>query len=137
MNSITIDVSIHAPRERVWECFTTPAHIKEWNHASDDWECTHAVNDLRVGGRLSARMAAKDGSAAFEFGGVYTDVVPYERLAFTMDDGRQVTLTFETVGEQTRVVETFDPESENPREMQQEGWQSILNSFKRHTEKEV
>jgi uncharacterized protein YndB with AHSA1/START domain len=137
MEKIIIEVMVHAPRERVWESFTTPTHIEEWNHASDDWECTNVINDLRVGGRLSSRMAAKDGSAAFEFGGVYTAVIPHERLAFTMDDGRNVALSFTTVEESTHVVETFDPETENPLELQREGWQAILDSFKRHTEQAV
>ncbi len=111
-----------------------PEHIVDWNFASDDWQCPKASNDLRPGGAFSSRMEAKDGSAGFDFGGVYDEVVPFQKIAYTIADGRKVEVTFQEEGGKTRVTETFDMENENPEEMQREGWQAVLLNFKRSVE---
>lgn len=131
---ISVAVTVHAPVEAVWTSFTQPEHIMQWNHASDDWHCPRAENDLRVGGRFVSRMEAVDGSEGFDFSGAYTDVVPHERIAYTMDDGRTAEVTFAAEGAGTRVVTVFDAESENPPELQRAGWQAILDTFKQYTE---
>ena len=105
-----------------------------WNNASPDWHTPRAENDLRVGGRFLSRMEAKDGSAGFDFTGIYDAVVPMERIAYTMDDGRKAAITFAPEGEGTHIAVTFDPESENSLEMQQSGWQAILDNFKKYAE---
>ncbi|SDD14323.1 SRPBCC family protein [Niabella drilacis] len=131
---VTIAATINAPVEKVWECWTGPEHIKKWNSASDDWHTPRAENDLRAGGRFSSRMEARDGSMGFDFGGVYDEVKQHELIRYTMDDGRQVQVLFSGDGSSTAVTETFDAETTNPVEMQQAGWQSILNNFKRYAE---
>ena len=130
--TITVSTVIDAPIEKVWQYWNEPAHIQEWCHASDDWHAPHATNDLREGGRFTTRMEAKDGSFGFDFGGTYTAVVPNERIAYTMDDGRTVNITFTKTDGGYRIDETFEAESENPIEMQRGGWQAILDSFKKH-----
>ncbi len=97
--AITVEADIVSTRERVWVCWTDPAHIVAWTHASDDWECTRAENDLRVGGRFVSTLGAKDKSVSFDFAGVYTAVVEGEEIAYTMDDGRTVRITFEERGD--------------------------------------
>ncbi len=134
MTPITVTNTVHAPLAVVWECWTSPDHIIKWNHAAEDWECPSAVNDLRVGGEFSARMAAKDGSTAFDFAGTYTRVEHEKVLGYTFGD-RTASVTFEEVPEGVLVTETFDPETENPIEMQRAGWQAILDNFKVHTER--
>jgi len=131
---ITIEASIHASMEQVWQCWTQPEHITKWNQASDDWHTPHAENDLRVGGKFSSRMESKDGKYGFDFGGVYDAVEPYRRIAYTIGDGRAVHITMEPVDGGTHVVETFEAESENSVELQRQGWQAILDNFKRYVE---
>lgn len=131
---ITVAATINAPVEKVWEYWTEPEHIKKWNSASDDWHTPHAENDLRTGGRFSSRMEARDGSMGFDFGGIYDEVKIHEQIDYTMGDGRQVNIVFSGEGNHTDVTETFDAESTNPVAMQQAGWQSILDNFKRYTE---
>ncbi len=131
---ITVETTVDAPVETVWECWTAPDHIKQWNNASDDWHTPKASNDLREGGTFTARMEAKDGSAGFDFGGTYTKVMKYKQIDYTMDDGRNVSVTFEEHDGQTHITESFDAESENSPEMQRQGWQSILDNFKKHVE---
>ncbi|WP_417462740.1 SRPBCC family protein [Kordiimonas sp.] len=131
---ITIEANIAAPAAKVWAAWTDPAHITKWNFASDDWCCPSASNDLRVGGKYTARMEAKDGSFGFDFEAIYDEVTPEKSMTYTMPDGRVVTTTFEEAGGTTTVKTVFDAESENPVEVQRDGWQAILNSFKRYAE---
>jgi uncharacterized protein YndB with AHSA1/START domain len=133
-NPITVETTVQASLEKVWKYWSEPAHIKQWCAASDDWHAPAAENDLRAGGEFSTTMAAKDGSFSFDFGGVYDTVTPHQYIAYTLGDGRKVAITFSNEGGATKVVETFDPESINPREMQQGGWQAIIDNFKKYTE---
>lgn len=131
---ITVEATVNAPIATVWESWTNPVHITKWNNASEDWHTPWAKNDLRVGGSFSSRMEAKDGSFGFEFGGVYDAVTTNELIAYTMADGRKVIVEFSAEGDATKVVERFDAETENPVEIQQMGWQAILDNFKKYTE---
>ncbi len=132
--SITVEATINAAVQEVWEKWTTPAHITKWNAASDDWHTPSAENDLREGGKFSARMEAKDGSMGFDFGGIYDTVKPFELIEYTLGDDRKVKIEFEANGNETRVIETFEAESVHPAELQQAGWQAILNNFKKYVE---
>lgn len=132
--TITIETTVNAPVAKVWQYWTEPAHITQWNCASNDWHSPRAENDVTTGGKFNIRMEAKDGSMGFDFGGTYDKVVVNELIAFTMGDGRKVSVGFIPEGQGTRIVESFEAETENSVEMQQSGWQSILNNFKKYTE---
>lgn len=131
---ITVRITVHAPCEKVWRFWNEPAHITKWCAASDDWHAPRAENDLRVGGKFMTHMEAKDGSAGFDFGGTYTAVEEAKLIEYAMDDGRTVRIEFSPADDGCRVTESFDPEEENAREVQQSGWQSILENFKKHVE---
>jgi uncharacterized protein YndB with AHSA1/START domain len=131
---ITVETTVNRPVEKVWECFTEPKHITQWAFASPDWHAPKATNDVRKGGKFSTTMAAKDGSASFDFEGVYDDVQAHKLIAYTMPDGRKVKTTFSQQGNATKVTQTFDPETENPVDMQRSGWQAILDNFRKHAE---
>lgn len=131
---IKIEAMIAAPLERVWSAWTKPEHIVLWNFASPDWCCPRAVNDLRVGGKYNARMEAKDGSFGFDFEAVYTEVVHPKTIVYRMEDGRQAATEFEQLGDKVKVTTSFDAEQENPVEMQKDGWQAILDNFKKYVE---
>ncbi len=132
--AITVETIVNAPIAKVWESWTLPQHITKWNQASDDWHTPYTENDCRTGGKFKSTMAARDGSFSFDFEGVYTLVIPHERIEYAMADGRTVKVIFQANGNHTIVTETFDPESENSIELQRGGWQAILNSFKKYTE---
>lgn len=131
---VTIQATVNAPVAETWNKFNAPEHITQWCFASDDWHAPHSENDVRVGGEIKTTMAAKDGSFSFDFGGVYTEVEENRYLAYTLGDGRKVTVRFEDQGDATLVTETFDPENTNPVEFQQAGWQAILDNFKKYAE---
>ena len=131
---ITVESIIDAPVSKVWSYWSAPEHITKWCAASDEWHAPSATNDLRTGGNFTTRMEAKDGSFGFDFGGVYDDVKENEYIAYTMGDGRKVEIKFTGEGDKTKVVESFEAESQNPAEMQKAGWQAILDNFKNYTE---
>lgn len=134
-NPIQLEASIQAPVEQVWSLWTNPEHIKLWNSASEDWHTTKAENDLRVGGKFMSRMEAKDKSAGFDLEGIYDSVIPNEFIAYHLMDNRKVIVSFQQEGQSVLIKQAFEAENQNPREMQQMGWQSILHSFKSYAEK--
>jgi uncharacterized protein YndB with AHSA1/START domain len=131
---ITVETTVNAPVEKVWQYWTEPRHIIRWNNASADWCTTKAENDLREGGSFSATMAAKDGSFSFDFGGVYDKIKKHELIEYTLGDGRKVKVVFSSAGDHTKVVEDFEAENQNSVELQKGGWQAILDNFKKHVE---
>jgi uncharacterized protein YndB with AHSA1/START domain len=133
---LTVFTTVNAPVKKVWEFWTKPEHIVNWNHASDDWHTPKAKNDLRKEGKFCWRMEAKDGSAGFDFEGTFDEIQPLKRILYTLDDGRKVTIAFEDKGSSTTVTEVFEAENENPVKLQQDGWQAILNNFKKYAESE-
>lgn len=132
--AITIETIVNSPIEKVWTYWTIPEHIKQWNNASPDWHTPKAENDLRVGGSFLSRMEAKDGSFGFDFSGVYSVVKLHQKIAYAMEDGRKVSITFTSIGDTTQITETFDPEHENSFDLQYGGWMAILQNFKMYTE---
>ncbi len=132
---ISIATTVTASPENVWKLWTEPKHIVNWNFASDDWHCPKAQNDLRVGGKMQSRMEAKDGSFGFDFEGIYDEVIDRKKIAYSMADGRQAVTVFEGNGNQTKITTTFDAEKTHPLEMQKDGWQAILDNFRKYAEK--
>ena len=130
---ITVQATVAADAKKAWEYYTRPEHITKWNFASDDWQCPRVENDMRVGGKYSARMEAKDGSWGFDFEAIYSEINDGKSFSYGMG-GRDVTVNFEAKGDSTLVTVTFDAETENPIEMQQQGWQAILDNYKKYTE---
>jgi len=137
MSKITISTTISAPVEKVWEFYTKPEHIVNWNNASEDWHTTRSVNDLVVGGKFLSRMESVDGKEGFDFSGVYSQVELYKIINYSMDDGRVVEITFIDNNESTDMTIIFDAEEVNSLEMQQMGWQAILDNFKNYVEKNI
>jgi uncharacterized protein YndB with AHSA1/START domain len=129
---LTVSVNVSAPPDLVWDLFTGPMHIIHWNNASDDWLTSYSENDLRKGGTFLSRMEARDGSAGFEFSGRYSEVIKEKSIAYTLDDGRNVHISFCSTGAGTMVTESFEAEDENSPEMQKAGWQAILDNFRRY-----
>ena len=131
---ITVETVANAPLDRVWDAWNNPDDITRWNSAQDDWHTTRSTVDLREGGTFSSRMEAKDGSAGFDFEGTYTRVMPEKQIEYRMSDGREVTVEFVEQNGGVLVRNTFDAETENPPELQRQGWQAILDNFGRYVE---
>jgi PhnB protein len=135
-SDITVHISIKAPVEKVWKLWIYPEHIKNWCYASDDWYVPDATNNLKTNGKFTTRMAAKDGSAGFDFEGIYTEIKEFKNIKYTISDGRSVAVAFNEKNGITEVTETFKAENINSDKAQQNGWQAILNNFKKYVEKQ-
>jgi len=131
---IDIETVVRADVDQVWDAWNTPADIRQWNTAQDDWHTTRSTVDLREGGTFLSRMEAKDGSAGFDFKGTYTRIVPRQTIEYRMEDGREVEVGFVERPGDVLVTVTFDAETTNPPEMQRQGWQAILDNFARYVE---
>ena len=135
MEPLIVNTTINSSVEKVWEYFTNPEHIVNWNFAHESWHCPKAENNLEIGGEFFYTMAAKDKSVSFVFGGTYTEIIPLQKIEYHIGDGRKVEVYFNKIDENTtEIFERFEPETINPLEMQEQGWQSILNEFKNYTE---
>jgi len=130
---ITVETVVNAPVAKVWAAYNSPEDIKAWNTPADDWHTTSSTVDLRVGGQFCSRMEARDGSVGFDFAGTYTEVEPEKRIAYSMGD-RDAVVEFAPQAQGTQVRVTFDAEDQNPVEMQRDGWQAILDNFRKHVE---
>lgn len=134
MTKLTVETIARADLDTVWAAYSNPDDITQWNSPDPSWHSPRSRVDLREGGAFSTRMEAKDGSAGFDFEGTYTRVVPNELIEYRMGDGREAKVSFVEGPDGTRIRVAFDPESENPVEMQQQGWQAILDNFGRYVE---
>ena len=133
-NSITVSIQTNVSLDLAWEYFTNPVHIVKWYFASSDWCSPFAENDLRIGGKFKTRMEAKDGSFGFDFSGAYSVVILHKQIDCVLNDNRKMSILFTQQGNQTIIQESFEPETENTLELQQIGWQAILNNFKNYIE---
>ncbi|MDQ8053223.1 MAG: SRPBCC family protein [Pedobacter sp.] len=137
LEKITVEVIVAAPIEKVWEYWTSPAHLTKWVFASGDWHAPYAENELMIDGRFKTRMEAKDGSAGFDFEGVYTNIEHHRLIEYKLGDEREVEIEFLDNGTQVHIIETFDAETVNPIAMQKNGWQAILDNFKKYVERSL
>lgn len=133
LEKIQVRTSVMADKQKVWDYYTSPEHITQWNFADPSWHCPSASNDMKIGGRYVARMEARDGSFGFDFEAIYTEINNLESFIYQFGE-RFAKIEFNDMNNQTEVIITFDPETENSIELQKNGWQAILNNFKIHTE---
>ena len=133
---ITVKTTVTTSIEKTWDFWTNPEHITKWNNASDDWHCPKAMNDLKTGGKFNFTMAAKDNSMSFDFEGTYTNVIEFKLIEYTIVDGRKVKILFEETQNGIEIIESFEPETMNPEDLQRQGWQSIIDNFKKYAEQQ-
>jgi uncharacterized protein YndB with AHSA1/START domain len=128
------ETSIHKSMEQVWDCYTMPQHLVYWNFANDEWHSPRADNSFTIGGTFNIRMESKDGSMGFDFSGTYTNIILHNTIEYTMDDNRTAKINFIQEENAVKVTVQFEPETENTHELQQMGWQMILDNFKKYVE---
>jgi uncharacterized protein YndB with AHSA1/START domain len=131
---ITVKTTINASLEKVWDFWTKPEHVINWNFASDDWHCPKAENNLKIGEKFCYTMAAKNGEMSFDFEGEYTEIETHKLIKYKLEDDRRIIIQFEQNQDLVTIIESFDPENENSLELQQNGWQAILDNFKKYIE---
>ena len=135
MEPLKIDITILQPLQKVWDLMIDPKHIMKWNFADPSWHCPKAENDFKVGGKLKTRMEIKNRSFGYDIVGFYDEIIPLEKIKYHFEDGRNVEIQFNKIDENTtQVVQIFEPEQKNSRQMQRDGWYAILNNFHKYVE---
>jgi uncharacterized protein YndB with AHSA1/START domain len=122
---ILIEREFDAPRHLVYKAYTTPELIERWWHAGRG-RMTSVEIDLRVGGIWRYVMVAHSGDEV-AFHGVFRQVVPNELLVTTEvyegappiapEDEPVDTVTFEDVGDRTRLAVLVQCTSREQRDM--------------------
>ncbi len=130
--SLAIDRTLRAAPQRVWQAWTQAEALKKWFAPADAFKVEVAEADVRVGGRYRIVMTAPDGEV-HDVSGVYREVVPNERLAFTWawrstpERVSLVTVTLRPAGSGTALTlqheQLFD---ESARDHHREGWIALL-----------
>ncbi len=134
MDKVEIRAVVKGSIAKVWDAYTSPVHIVNWNFAIPEWHCPEAKNDLRVGGEYFARMEARDGSLGFDFKAIYNEVISERTFTYVLADDRVISVEFMPQGDSVEVFISFDPEGQNPVDVQKAGWQAILDNFKRYVD---
>lgn len=125
--------TINAPIEKVWELWTLPEHIMNWNAPSPDWYTPYVENDLKVGGKFKFTMGTKEGDG-FDFEGEYTKIKKFSLIEYRLYDNRTASVRFEIDGDKVILTETFEPEKENSESMQEQFCKSVIANFKEYVE---
>lgn len=134
-NPTEVSAVIFSPVATIWSAWTKPQDIVEWHFTNDQWSCTEACNELRVGGQFNYIMASKDGRVRFDFSGQHTRVRLQQIIESRLDDGRNLEIRFKALSPlETLVIVAFEPETSNPLETQEAGWREILGNFQRYVE---
>jgi uncharacterized protein YndB with AHSA1/START domain len=135
---LRVERTFNAPREDVFEAWTSPEVMRRWWAAEHDWGTTRAEVDLREGGRIVVSMAEAGGEPVHTFSGEYLEVRPPERLSFTVEwQGRDgdgtvstVTVEFSEAADGTTVVLTHSGlASEESRLEHEDGWSKCLDNL--------
>ncbi len=134
MDTIAVEVIINSDIETVWLKWTKAEHIKQWYFASEDWWVPWVEQNLEIGKHFIYRMEAKDESVGFDFAGEFTQIEQNTCIVYVLEDQRKVTTTFEIGRDGVLVRQVFDVEDTLSADLQQQGWQAILNQFKKYVE---
>ena len=134
MAFIEVSINTKKPIAEVWKKYTNPKDIVNWNFAAKSWHCPAAKNDLKVNGKFNYTMAAKDKSYQFDFTGTYLEVIKNKRIVYKLDDDRYAVIRFNKTANGSEVIIQFEAESQNSLKLQKQGWQAILNNFKKYIE---
>ena len=128
---IAVQNTINASIEKVWELWTLPEHIKNWNNASAGWSTPYVENDLKEGGKFKFTMIMKDNDG-FDFEGVYTKIEQFSLIEYKLYDNRTASVRFENMGEKVVLTETFEPDGD--AEMEEQFCTAIIQNFKKYAE---
>ncbi|MDQ6472650.1 SRPBCC domain-containing protein [Flavobacterium sp. LHD-80] len=132
---ITVQNTIEASIEKVWEFWTLPEHVQNWNTAIDNWYTKYAENDLKVGGKFKYKMAQKGENASFDFEGIYTKIESLLLIEYKLTDNRIGSVQFENIDNKVKITEVFEPTKEDSESMQKQWCQTVIDNFKAYVEK--
>lgn len=131
---ITVKNTVIGSIDKVWELWTLPEHIMNWNTPGEDWHTSYAENDLKVAGKFKFTMSSKDLNVVFDFEGFYTKIEKNKVIAYKLGDDRIASVHFEQNGNKVNITEIFEPQKQDSESMQQEWCQAVIDNFKNYAE---
>lgn len=131
---VSVQTIINAPIERVWDLWTLPEHIINWNNASADWHTSFVENNLKTGSKFKFTMALKDGSDGFDFEGIYTKIEKLSLIEYKLLDDRTANVRFEIEGDNVKLTETFEPTTIELAQVEEQFCAAIIQNFKNYVE---
>jgi uncharacterized protein YndB with AHSA1/START domain len=134
---LRLERTFDAPREAVFDAWTSPEVMRRWWAAEHDWSTPVAEVDLRPGGRIRVGMAEPDGEPVHTFSGEYLEVRRPERLVFTVEwEGPDaggpvstVTVEFREKGEGTTVTLVESGLRAESLADHEDGWTKCLDNL--------
>ena len=81
--TIVLTRTFNAPRRLVWEAMTEPVKMRRWMLAPPGWTLAVCECEVRVGGALKLTWKTEDADPVMTLQGVFTEVVPHERMVHT------------------------------------------------------
>lgn len=132
---ITVQNTINASIDKVWDLWILPKHIQNWNYAFEEWHTPHAENNLQINGKFKYEMAAKDKSTGFNFEGEYTKIEKFRLIEYKLLDNRTGSIHFEDFGDKVKITEVFEPTKEESESMQKQWCQAVIENFKKYVER--
>jgi uncharacterized protein YndB with AHSA1/START domain len=132
-NEVVITRVFNAPRELIFKCVTDPEHLtKFWGPVGVQAPLEKIKVDLRVGGAFETVMVNEATGEEYPSRGVYTEIDPPGKLAWTEPDvGMTTTTTLTDLGDgrtEMRIHQTNVPD-EFATEESQAGFNSSLDRF--------
>lgn len=133
----TITRTLNAGRELVWRAWTEAKELAAWLPSTPLESISF---DVREGGRYRYTMVNSETSEEFHTGGVFLDVVPFERLIFTwgypdapIEDSPVVTLTLTANGDNTEMTFHLRGFAGHPGDQYvYDGWSDTLDDLEKH-----
>lgn len=132
--TLTLERTLNAPVETVWEAWTQAEHIVHW-WGPKDMEVKVVEHDFRVGGKWKYTMTMPDGNE-FITEGEYLEIVEFKKIISTanfrpMTEGVEMQAIFEDNGDQTHFIfNVIHPTVEYCRQQEKmgfyNGWGSVF-----------
>ena len=133
----TITRTLNARRELVWRAWTEAKELANWLPSTPLETISF---DVREGGRYRYTMINNETGDQIHTGGVFLDVVPFERLVFTwghpedpVENTPTVTLTLHEHGESTEMIFHLRGYSGHQGDkFVYDGWSDAFNTMAKH-----
>jgi uncharacterized protein YndB with AHSA1/START domain len=136
--TLRMERTYEAPAQAVFDAWTSEEVMRRWWHAGNDWETPVATVDLRIGGEVRVVMRDPHKDAEYGGGGVYTEIDPPTRLAFTWiwdsDPSREqlIVIDFEEDDGVTKVRFTHSNLwNEEAVRDHEDGWGKVFDNLER------
>ncbi len=129
LNTSTFSVS--SPISHVWNVFTTPTHVMNWVIPTNEFTSTPVIENFVVGANFHFPIVSENGTPfEFDFKGTFTNIIPGSFLAYTLENGTTLFVSFVVNGENVELTYSVDFGSNPTSEFHLNYFNTIMTNFK-------